>query len=492
MSQVVELRSRPSPGLYSSLWQSCDQLRGGMDASQYNDYIPTLLFMKYVSDKYGGTDDSYADIEIPPGGSFPDFRANRAHGDVPRMPSGGPWLDRLFLAMTALLVLAACAPGGDTGQALQSRVRDSAGVAIVENARPTAESRLGWRFGQTPAVSIGTDGGDPGEMLFGVRDATRLGDARIVVANAGTSELRVFAPDGTYLETWGGRGEGPAEFSRYTPETVSRWRGDSVAADNMFQRRLELFDSHGSHGRTVTLADGYHSFLGVLPDGAVLVKPSPVLAGGLFDSGEPLVRRDVDFGLLHPGGELRVSLGLHPGQEWYVSTTPPATGAHPFGRSTVATIWGDLVVLAPTDRYELQAYESGGTLVRIIRRDYELRSPTQAELDRMLAESFAGLSEEVRVRLAASTENMPLVEHFPAFEALHSDPLGYLWVQDYRYPGQDRNLWTVFDSEGRVQGLVETPAALDVFEIGEDYVLGRAMDEFDVEYVQLWPLDRGG
>jgi len=37
--------------LYSSLWQSCDQLRGGMDASQYKDYVLVLLFVKYVSDK---------------------------------------------------------------------------------------------------------------------------------------------------------------------------------------------------------------------------------------------------------------------------------------------------------------------------------------------------------------------------------------------------------------------------------------------------------
>ena len=37
--------------LYSSLWKSCDELRGGMDASQYKDYILTLLFVKYVSDK---------------------------------------------------------------------------------------------------------------------------------------------------------------------------------------------------------------------------------------------------------------------------------------------------------------------------------------------------------------------------------------------------------------------------------------------------------
>lgn len=39
--------------LYSSLWKSCDELRGGMDASQYKDYVLVLLFVKYVSDKYG-------------------------------------------------------------------------------------------------------------------------------------------------------------------------------------------------------------------------------------------------------------------------------------------------------------------------------------------------------------------------------------------------------------------------------------------------------
>ncbi|MDE2812372.1 MAG: type I restriction-modification system subunit M N-terminal domain-containing protein, partial [Gemmatimonadota bacterium] len=57
--------------LYSSLWQSCDELRGGMDASQYKDYVLTLLFMKYVSDKY--TADPYPLIEVPPGGSFADM-----------------------------------------------------------------------------------------------------------------------------------------------------------------------------------------------------------------------------------------------------------------------------------------------------------------------------------------------------------------------------------------------------------------------------------
>ena len=57
--------------LYASLWQSCDELRGGMDASQYKDYILTLLFMKYVSDKADSDPDSL--IFVPEGGGFTDM-----------------------------------------------------------------------------------------------------------------------------------------------------------------------------------------------------------------------------------------------------------------------------------------------------------------------------------------------------------------------------------------------------------------------------------
>ena len=68
--------------LYSSLWQSCDELRGGMDASQYKDYVLTLLFMKYVSDKYAGS--AAALIDVPAGGSFADMvklRGDKEIGD---------------------------------------------------------------------------------------------------------------------------------------------------------------------------------------------------------------------------------------------------------------------------------------------------------------------------------------------------------------------------------------------------------------------------
>ncbi|MFC1798359.1 type I restriction-modification system subunit M [Thermodesulfobacteriota bacterium] len=57
--------------LYSSLWASCDELRGGMDASQYKDYVLVLLFIKYISDKYAGV--PYAPITVPKGASFKDM-----------------------------------------------------------------------------------------------------------------------------------------------------------------------------------------------------------------------------------------------------------------------------------------------------------------------------------------------------------------------------------------------------------------------------------
>ncbi|OXJ21296.1 class I SAM-dependent DNA methyltransferase [Burkholderia sp. AU6039] len=66
--------------LYSSLWQSCDALRGGMDASQYKDYVLVLLFIKYVSDKYAGK--RYQPITIPPGASFADMVALKGKSDI--------------------------------------------------------------------------------------------------------------------------------------------------------------------------------------------------------------------------------------------------------------------------------------------------------------------------------------------------------------------------------------------------------------------------
>ena len=68
--------------IYSSLWASCDALRGGMDASQYKDYVLFMLFIKYISDKYGNSDDFAPPVIIPAKASFKDMVALKGKADI--------------------------------------------------------------------------------------------------------------------------------------------------------------------------------------------------------------------------------------------------------------------------------------------------------------------------------------------------------------------------------------------------------------------------
>lgn len=91
-------------------------------------------------------------------------------------------------------------------------------------------------------------------------------------------------------------------------------------------------------------------------------------------------------------------------------------------------------------------------------------------------------------------ETTPLADFFPAFVSVLGDAAGHLWVEEYEFPRENRpgTLWTVFDPEGHALGFVETAEGLEIYEIGEDYVLGRVKNELGVESIQLWPLDRSG
>ena len=91
-------------------------------------------------------------------------------------------------------------------------------------------------------------------------------------------------------------------------------------------------------------------------------------------------------------------------------------------------------------------------------------------------------------------QSLSVPEYFPAFGRIMADAADRLWVREYDLPDVERDapLWTVFDAEGRVLGFVETPKGLVIYEIGEDYILGKVRDELRVDYVQMWPLARSG
>ena len=364
----------------------------------------------------------------------------------------------------------------DTG--LDAVVHDSAGITIVENSPPAPDSRLPWEIGAQPSLSIGAVESGGADELFQVRDAIRLADGRIVIANSGSSDLRVFNADGSHAGTWGRRGEGAGEFAARGPTTVALWPGDSIAAADEFRPRLSLFDLNGNHGRDVALDINRGGVLDVLPDGRIVSKGSRVFNREARDTAD-LIRLDTEWSVLDVDGTLHASLGKFPFSEVFVSAVMGGEILHPLMRRAVGAAWGNLVAVGVQDSYEIKAFAADGSLVRIARRHWDPRTPTAAEYDEFHA----------RTRTARLPEQPP-VDSYPAFEEILSDRDGYLWVREYRMFGEGDVVWTVFDTEGRIQGLVETPPGLDVFEIGEDYVLGLVEDELGVEYVQLWALDR--
>ena len=400
----------------------------------------------------------------------------------------------------ALLLLAlapvACLPDDPAVADSGITIRDSADIRIVENPLPPEGSRLDWQIGPEPTVSIGDVVGEDPYLLQGALDATRLGDGRIVVANVLTQELRVFDARGTYIETWGGAGEGPGEFTGLWE--VGRWPGDSVFAGTTARRSISVFASDGSFGRTFNIVRHggplwtFVSPVSVTRDGSVLT----VLA---------LPTADTLVAVLRDGeGTTIVSFGSHPSWDLHVMTVGGRTSPFRtiFGRSPVLGVWGGLVVIGSTDRYELKAFGADGSLERIVRRAHVPRAPTPADvaafIDEALADETSGMpdaeAENVKRHRRPVYESVPAAEYFPVFESIVTDALGHLWVEEYERPGEARpgSMWTVFDPEGHVLGLVETPDAMKVKEIGADYILTSIRDELDVEYVQLWPLVRSG
>lgn len=418
--------------------------------------------------------------------------------------------------LIALIALTACGTDTDSErsgpdpQAIpQHQIRDSAGIRIIENRRPADGSRLGWRIGPEPALTIGSVGGNEAFQLHRVDDAFKLADGRLVVANGGSHQLLVFDEAGDYLAAWGQKGEGPGDFGGewggdafgFRLFWAEPWPGDSIAVcHGTFSLGLDLFstfDSDGKHGRIVNLApDGSRTRCReVLPDGSILASREPKWSG-YPPTG--MQRNEMEFFLLGGDGVRRAELGSHPGAEefYYLDETvfPPFSFwmlDPPFQQTVVWGAWEGLAIVTPSDRYEIRAYGPDGTLQRIVRRDHAVRLPTATDLESYRTgelESIRG--SEYREMMTPVLAALEVPPSFPAFSAIEVDALGYLWVREYNLPGDDRALWTVFDSGGIVQGFVETPPDLEIYEIGEDYILGKVYGELRVEYVQVWGLVR--
>lgn len=398
---------------------------------------------------------------------------------------------RLFTAILIPFCSLDC--GGGTAP-VAATVHDSAGITIVENSGAIWKEGEEWRVADQPQIDIGVLEGEPEYQFYQVRQALRLEDGRIVVANVGTSELRFYGEDGRHLMSVGRQGGGPGEFEGLS--LLKPFPGDSLLTYDMRQSRVTIWDKNGVLGRSYRITPVgeivFMSGQGVFGDGTLLVKAPLFFRRGISDGAR---RDDEEYQSFSTTGSFVDTVGVFLGPDQFIESQITANQAFvsvtspPFGRHPVAAVHGDRFYYGSADSYEIQCYTQDGTLTRIIRRDMAPRPVTPDDLQRLIERDLGEIEDANDRRDARERyDKMPVAETMPAYEGLNVDDLGNLWVRDYELDLDRSSTWTVFDASGQILGAVRMPAGFAVMHIGADFVLGVWHDDLDVEHVRLYEL----
>jgi len=361
--------------------------------------------------------------------------------------------------------------------------RDSAGVLIVENARPAWSEGQRLSLAAKPRLIIGNTA-DSAYRFRQVRGIMLLTDGRIAVADGASLQLRLFGSQGQFLSASAGKGNGPGQILNMY--WVRRLKGDTIAINSALSSAA-LYSNMGQFVRTAVFSS------------RVVPPARPPLLVALLHGGLGVVAPLPDVTPRPIGSRWTESLSLKLVTD--SSSTPRELDTVPYIEmeqvsSGPTQIWLSSVgVFAASDdhfyagfgdRYQIRVYGSDGKLQSIIRRVWTPTPITADDWERWVVEwskLWVGTTGAERERDIQKVRESPWAEANPAFSQFIVDRNGRLWVREAHW--QDAiaagslgdlpavpSAWSVFDSRGCWLGDVTMPTGFLPFEIGTDYVTG--------------------
>ncbi len=370
--------------------------------------------------------------------------------------------------------------------------------AMPEDVASAANLLKGrWSLGDTLVV-LGRQGVHSG-ALFAVADATILDDDRIAVADAQAS-VRIFERDGTPVRAIGRRGDGPGEFGRI--EAVFVGRGDTIWVAEAKRRSVVGFSLDGEILTEVRLPAALGgvlaSVIGFTPSADPLVRKVRLAASSGSRTGrvgpmEPNVNEWYRYD--RANGSI-VKLAEEPDAELYRHRwgAGGVRGEVIFGARSFAWPWQDGVSVAgQSDRVEVVQVYGDGEVARELLGPNSVREIKASDRERYIEWRLAtGPSEMDEAAWRRAFEDSPERANFPGMAGGLTDATGVTWVREYRPPYEQSVEWSVFSHDGEWMGSLELPGDVSVLEIGDDYILGVAEDDLQVETVVVLELIRDG
>jgi hypothetical protein len=380
-----------------------------------------------------------------------------------------------------------------TVRTVSAQTRDSAGIRLIDNARPVWVSGHEWRLSERPILIIGGPKGTE-DQLGRIVGVTRLSDGRVVIGDQSTLHLKFYDASGRHLKSVGGKGQGLGEFSDI--EAIARLAGDTLAVAT--QDRTSVFAPSGTFVRTTrfgpfepgALQTPFAWALGRFDNGTAVVADFPQGQRGPVGA-----RQWVDSAslfLVDRAGAVVRPLGRAPIVVFVAGATDPSP--MDFGPKAAHASSGTEFYWGFPEKYAIRVYDSNWKLQRIIRRAWTPRRLTSAEIDAYVDGWMQMWSKKTGAEREAERTEMrqfAYPEFLPAYSEILATPSGEIWVREPDLTGAPGcwclagmptvpSKWSVFDASGRWLGEVAMPARFIPLEIGADYVLGRSRDTDNV------------
>lgn len=163
----------------------------------------------------------------------------------------------------------------------------------------------------------------------------------------------------------------------------------------------------------------------------------------------------------------------------------------PFGAATSVAIAGTGLYEGDGTRFELRRI-GATSLEQVVRRAFTPAALTRDLMDRDLEARYEASRDrtDYYATIREGYAAMPVGDAIPAFDPLRVSADGDVWVRAYPLPGDETHVWSVFAPGGEWLGEVETPASLEMYEVGTQFVVGRQLDELEVEHIVLYEIIR--
>ncbi len=347
------------------------------------------------------------------------------------------------------------------------------GIALGSPLRAGAQGAT-WTLSPTPKIRVGhRDASDA--LLSAPVSATRLPNGNVLVGDRSDFAFTEYSPRGDVIRKFGRKGKGPGEITFLMHMLRC---GDSLVALDFDANRVSVFGLDGNVSRVFRLKQ--------LPYRASCNAKTQLMFMEVErnPSGRKAVNRPLmPFRIFPADSRAGVSLGELPGIEQYGS------GRYPLGRDPRVAIGSTRAYIALADSLSLRVFSTAGAVLPSVSLRTARVAATRADLEAFKEAEIATMGEKSRPMYNTLYADVPLPEYLPATRDLLIDASDHVWVQHFPRAAARTVLWTVFSPSGKPVATIALPTALEVYEIGRDYVLGRYIDPDEaVPEVRLYRL----